>query len=114
MYRLGDLSENDLRLTLRGGLFTNSPDAFGQRFWQRSREAHLTNVRGRREQRFFDIADDEYRRSMEATRPFPQTRPHRIGRGLRRRAEPLLAGRAIGVAAAYMLVHPRVRRRRAS
>ena len=114
MYRLGDMSENDLRLTLRRELFTDSPDAFGQRFWQRSREAYLTNIRGRREQRFFDIAEDEYRRSVEATRPSARTRPPRIGRGLRRRAEPFIAGGAIGAAAACALTYPKVRRRRAS
>lgn len=81
MYRLGDMTEGDLRLTLRRDLFPARSDAFGQRMWQRSREAYLTNVRGRREQRFFDIVDDEYRRSVETI--------------LRRPPDRLITGRVI-------------------
>jgi hypothetical protein len=115
MYRLGDMTENDLRLTLRRELFSNSPDTFGQRFWQRSREAFRTNIKGRREQRFFAIVDDEYQRSRkEVTRSHPRTRLRRTGQGLRSRAEPLVAGGVIGTVAGCVLALPMVRRRRTS
>jgi hypothetical protein len=110
MYRLGDMTEEDLRLTLRRDLFPAGPDAFGQRLWQRSRDAYLTNVRGRRAQRFFEIVDDEYRKSTGPAQRTPYAAVGRIGSLLRRRPEALIVGGIVGAAACRVLTHAARRR----
>jgi hypothetical protein len=69
LYRLGDMSENDLRFTVQRELFGGEADiGFGHRFWVRSREAYFTNTRGRRERRFYTIMEEEYQNSVARTR----------------------------------------------
>jgi hypothetical protein len=104
LYRLGDMSDDDLRLTVQRELFGNEADVeFGHRFWERTREAYFTNIRGRRERRFYTIMEDEYRKS--GVRP-AHSGPHGHVVPLRRvkgHAVSLVIGSAIGIFAGQAL-----------
>ncbi|MGP4027011.1 DUF6082 family protein [Actinomadura sp. 3N407] len=72
-FELRMLDERHLRL-LAKGLFQGEG---GRRFWTTAREARITTSSTRRERRFHQIVDDEYRVAEQQGPPRPDEEPRR-------------------------------------
>jgi hypothetical protein len=108
-YELNAISEEHLRVMAR----TIFSGEVGARFWAEGREMRLRSVGSRRERRFHEILDEEYRHALEEpAQPPPPARPQdRAPARHPRRIWPVLLGVAGASAAAVPLLRHFIRRR---
>ncbi|MFI0483108.1 DUF6082 family protein [Actinomadura sp. 9N215] len=109
-FELKMLDERHLRV-LAKGLFQGEG---GRRFWIVAREHRISTSATRRERRFHQIVDDEYRAAEEQGPPRPDPEPHRDPAIVRHRellAGIILGGIGVVIVGRLRRIAPRTRRR---